>query len=86
MLFNKAYTELILCPAGKAGIYNIPEGVTSIGVFAFVDCSGLTSVTIPASVTSMGEGAFSGCTGLTSVNIPEGVVSIGDGVSAAVPP
>ena len=80
VLFNKAYTELILCPAGKAGIYNIPEGVTSIGVFAFVDCTGLTSVTIPASVTSIGDGAFSGCTSLISVVVPEGVTSIGGGV------
>ena len=80
VLFNKAYTELILCPAGKAGIYNIPEGVTSIGVFAFVDCTGLTSVTIPASVTSIGDGAFSGCTSLISVFVPEGVTSIGGGV------
>ena len=80
VLFNKTYTDLILCPAGKAGIYNIPEGVTSIDTLAFAGCTGLTSVTIPASVTSIGEGAFSDCIGMTSVNIPEGVTSIGDGV------
>ena len=36
-------------------------GVTSIGVLAFEDCSGLTSVTIPNSVTSIGRWAFYGC-------------------------
>ena len=41
--------------------------VTSIGDYAFCNCSGLTSVTIPDSVTSIGESAFSGCRSLTSV-------------------
>ena len=45
----------------------IPAGVTSIGNYAFRDCSGLTSVEIPASVTSISSSAFYGCSGLTSV-------------------
>ena len=55
----------------------IPDGVTSIGEGAFVNCSGITSVTIPDSVTSIGDHAFSGCSGLTSVTIPDSVTSIG---------
>lgn len=39
----------------------IPEGVTSIGKYAFTYCSGLTSITIPNSVTSIGGSAFYGC-------------------------
>ena len=46
----------------------IPDGVTSIGVYAFYLCSGLTSVTIPNSVTSLGSCAFKGCTGIEKVN------------------
>ena len=45
----------------------IPEGVTSIGDYAFSSCSGLTEVTIPASVTSIGDYAFTYCTRLGSV-------------------
>ena len=45
----------------------IPSGVTSIGDYAFYNCSGLTSITIPNSVTSIGYDAFSGCKGLTSI-------------------
>ncbi len=46
----------------------IPDGVTSIGRFAFDRCTGLTSVTIPESVTGIGEYAFRACTGLTEVH------------------
>ena len=47
--------------------YTIPDGVTSIGRYAFSDCSRLTSVTIGNSVTSIGEDAFSDCSRLKSV-------------------
>ena len=55
----------------------IPNSVTSIKDYAFLDCKALTSVTIPSSVKSIGECAFSGCKGLTSVSIPNSVKSIG---------
>ena len=55
----------------------ITYSVTSIGNFAFLGCSGLTSVTIPSSVTSIGNRAFYNCSGLTSVTMPN-VTSIGE--------
>ena len=56
----------------------IKDGVTSIGYWAFEDCTGLTSITIPDSVKSIGNGAFLRCTGLTSITIPDSVKSIGN--------
>ncbi len=52
--------------------------VTSIGMFAFSECSGLTTVTIPESVTSIGDYAFYWCSDLTSVEISNSVSSIGN--------
>ena len=50
----------------------IESGVTSIGSYAFNDCSGLTSVTIPNSVTSIGSYAFHGSGWYN--NQPDGLV------------
>ena len=52
--------------------------VTSIGNYAFFNCTGLTSVAIPDSVTSIGYLSFFSCDALTSVAIPDSVASIGD--------
>lgn len=49
---------------------------TTIGNYAFNNCSSLTSIVIPNGVTSIGEGAFAGCAGLTSVTVPNGVTTI----------
>ena len=55
----------------------IPNSVTSIGDFAFDECTSLTSIEIPDSVTSIGDFAFRGCSSLTSIEIPNSVTSIG---------
>lgn len=47
----------------------IPNGVTSIGSFAFYGCSDLTSVTIPKSVTSIGSSSFEDCSSLKYVTV-----------------
>ena len=79
VLFRKADKALISYPAGiKSSTYTIPQGIASIGDYAFDSCTSLTSVSIPDSVTSIGDCAFGSCTSLTSVSIPDSVTSIGD--------
>ena len=54
----------------------IENGVTSIGTFAFTDCTSLANVTIGNSVTEIGWCAFSSCTSLASITIPDSVTRI----------
>ena len=56
----------------------IEDGVTSIGDYAFWNCTGLTSISIPNNVTSIGSSAFESCSQLASIEIPSSVTSIGD--------
>ena len=58
--------------------YVLGEEVTSIGDYAFENCTGLTSIIIPNNVTTIGESTFQNCNGLTSINIPKNVTSIGE--------
>ena len=51
-------------------------GLTSIDIFAFSECTGLTSVKIPNSVESIGKDAFKNCSSLESVTIGNSVTSI----------
>ncbi len=57
----------------------IPSGVTSIGNYAFYNCSNLTDTTVNGSaLTRIGNYAFSGCGAIINVVIPAGVTDIGN--------
>ena len=57
----------------------LPDGVQTIGEYAFVGCENLSSIEIPNSVTSIEQSAFFG-SGLEEIVIPEGVSFINAGV------
>ena len=62
------YSGNVVIPSSV--IYNgNTYSVTSIGGWAFYDCSSLTSITIPESVTSIGVAAFPYCDVLTSIQV-----------------
>lgn len=79
VLFDKARTTLIQCPARKAGRYEIPAGVETVGAEAFARCAGLTNIVIPAGVRRLGDWAFER-SGVVSLKIPDSVTEIGSGV------
>jgi hypothetical protein len=55
---------------------DVTYDVTSIGVYAFANCSGLTSVTIPNSVTAISAEAFYDCSELAAVNVTNSITII----------
>ena len=71
-IINTSYNTLIR----GCQTTTIPNTVTTIGLSAFDECSGLTSLTIPNSITTIGTSAFEGCSGLTSLTIPNSVMTI----------
>ncbi len=76
ILYENSTSKLVCYPAGSnAKSFSIPQGITSIGSYAFAYCRNLTDVTIPDSVTCIEDSAFAGC-GLISVTIPGSVTSI----------
>ena len=78
-LVSKSNKQLVCYPAGITNkVYQISDGIRTIGAKAFFYNFNLTSVTIPDSVTSIGNEAFSNCEKLTSITLPNGVTSIGD--------
>lgn len=52
--------------------------VTVIGKMAFLECEGLTGMTLPDTVTTIEEKAFDGCKNLKTINIPDSVTSVGE--------
>ena len=56
----------------------IEDGVTSVGSFAFYDCTNITNISLPDSLTSIQSHAFYYCSSLTSISLPDNVASIGE--------
>lgn len=54
----------------------IPNTVTIIEDFAFMECESLKSIIIPDSVTSIGVEVFYKCSSLTNINLPDSITSI----------
>jgi len=77
VLFSHALDSIKICPAGKTGVYTIPNTVISVNYSAFEGCSGLSNIIIPQSVSAIGAYAFEYCTGLTEIVLPKSINSIG---------
>jgi hypothetical protein len=75
VLYNKNKTTLVAFPIGKAGVFTIPNSVTTIGHAAFWCAVRLANVTIPNTVKIIEGQAFQS-SGISSIIIGNGVTSI----------
>lgn len=54
----------------------LPEGLTSIGNYAFRYCTNLPLVSLPSTLTSIGSYAFESCTNLALTSLPDSLTTI----------
>lgn len=69
--------DCLVCPKGKKGDVIVSDKVRKVEYRAFMDCTGITSVTLPDSITSIGNMAFHNCSELTSISFGKNLRHIG---------
>ena len=70
---NSFLPSYICCGMKKLTSFSLPDYVTSIGIGAFKECSGLTSVNInktTSQLVTIGDYAFQDCSKLASIDLP----------------
>jgi hypothetical protein len=70
ILFDKTQNTLIQCPQAKAGNFEVPESVTSIGRQAFDSCINLTGVFFHRNPPALGSSVFDGADNTTVYYLP----------------
>ena len=53
-----------------AGTFDLGTGLTTIGQYAFSNCTGAKSIVVRETVTSIGYAAFMGCANLSEITLP----------------
>ena len=77
VLYNKTETELVICPCGKGGTLELPEGITDLlpetgsSYELLGACNKLTGITIPSTYKGFSDAIyrFGGCTALREIHV-----------------
>ena len=85
VVLTKDGTVLVAVPGGRANVV-VPDGVTSIGTYAFEDCRLLVDMTLPSTLESIGEGAFFGCSSLEAMRFRSDAPAVQTGAFEGVNP
>ena len=64
---NLKYVKMLYIDPVPLTTAKLPQGVTVLGIDAFVNCNNLTSIELPASLTKIGLAAFYSCSKLASI-------------------
>jgi len=77
ILYSKDKKSVLAAIGSLKGIVVLPEGVESIGDFAFKSCKNITDIYLPESLQSIGKFVFSECEKLKTIHAGEGIKRIG---------
>ena len=77
LLYSEDHSTVIGCDKSFIGNIIVPEGVTTIKEWAFLNCS-IQKVLLPNTLLYIGEHAFDGCIKLTSISFADSIKSIGE--------
>ncbi len=75
LLYTADGAMLLVCPQGRTGTINVPEGVTTLSGAAFNGCSSVQRVMLPASVRTIEPYAFAG-SGIAAFILPDAVTVV----------
>lgn len=77
ILYSEGYRDLIKATKSTGSTVILPEGVLTIGAYAFSENTEITNIVLPSSLEVIGEGAFESCNNLINVTIGDNVRKIG---------
>lgn len=69
VMYNKNKTKLYMYPKGRQGFYTMPDNITAIRTEVFVNCKGLTGISVGKQVNKILD--FTGCENLEDVQMAE---------------
>lgn len=78
-------TGAISIPSFVKDNYGTEYDVTGVGIFAFQNVAGITSITLPEGIATINNSAFALCPDLVSFNIPASVTTLGINLIADSP-
>ena len=77
LLVDKRDQEIVSALNSTPAVYEIPEGIRTIGDMAFQGIDELAELTVPEGVTKIRWSAFSGCDRLREITLPASLEDIG---------
>ena len=73
--YSPDYMKDMITRSSSFTTFKFPDGITSIGPYAFTYCSHLALTSLPSSIVSIGQYAFAYCTSLALTSLPSNLTS-----------
>lgn len=77
VLYRNGSDLKVVMYRGNETVLNIPDGVTEVCHYAFINLNNVTAFHLPATLKSIGDYAFFRCSSLVSLTVPQSVNRIG---------